>query len=176
MGGAPTTKHRRRQARESKTLWKMPTAAPPPATPERIQEAKQYAQSEGNLMAVDQSLQGQYGWYINEDGEQSHYEVSWDQWDQEHWNIVSVFKQGVDGSWVADHDHKRYLRAQEQGYENQQHEADNAAAAAAAEEEGRRAAAEEEKQRNIAAEEQQKKAAAEKKRAEDQGAEAQEKA
>jgi len=199
MGVAPTSKHRRRQARESKTLWKMPTAAPPPATPERIQEAKQYAQSEGNLMAVDQSLQGQSGWYINEDGEQLHYEVSWDQWDQEHWNIVSVFKQGVDGSWVADHDHKRDLRAQEQGYENQQHEADNAAAAAAAEEEGRRAAAEEEKQRNIAAEEQQtkaaaaaaaekkkqaddqvgaaqKKAAAEKKRAEDQEAAAQEKA
>ena len=25
--------------------------------------------------------------YINEDGDQLHYEVSWDQWDQEHWNI-----------------------------------------------------------------------------------------
>ena len=90
---------------------------------------------------------------------------------------VSVFKQGGDGKWVADHEHKRDLRAQETPREDQQgyndHEADNAAAAAAAEEEGRRAAAEEEKQRKIAAEEQQKKAAAaaaaeKKKQADDQ--------
>ena len=51
-----------RRQRESKTLSKMPTAAPPPATPERIQEAKEYAREMGNLMAVDQSLQGQSGW------------------------------------------------------------------------------------------------------------------